>query len=114
MERTEQNKPNEEVREVSEFGKLLKEDDTMKKMDELVAKNNEILAKSAYALANADETCTKEDKLNLAELIENTQKQIEASFVLHHYYVMALYAGYIQKKYNIPDSPESPVHTTYW
>lgn len=120
MEHVEQNKQNEEVREVkekkelTEFGKILKADDTMEKMDALVKNLNESVIGCVYALAKADETCSLDDKLELAERVITSQKEIESALILHHHYVMALYAGYISTKHNIPDNPDSPAHTTYW
>jgi hypothetical protein len=103
MGNTEQNSTNNK-KEIT-FKELLANDDTLKTIDDLIKRTN--LAISAALLEIEEGKC--ENVKESIQLIEDTRKEVAKSFLLKHYYIMALYA-----KYKKDESPESPLSNKYW
>ena len=87
------------------FKELLANDDTIKTLDELVKKIN--LGISAALLEIERGEC--ENIKESIQLIEDSRKEVAASLVLKHHYIMALYA-----KYKKDESLDSPLINAYW
>lgn len=89
------------------FSKSLEGDKVLEAADKLILDANKNLIEGFNALAFGDGS--EEDSKKLIDEIIKTQKEIEKSFMMRHFYIMAKYA-----KFKNDESPESPAHNTYW
>jgi hypothetical protein len=99
----------ENVKKVNEneFHKVLKGDKVLEAADKLILDANKNLIDGFNALAFGDGS--EEENKKLIDAIIKTQKEIEKSFMMRHFYIMAQYA-----KFKKDESPESPAKNTYW
>lgn len=100
-------KKNDQKVKENEFHKTLKGDKVLEVADKLILDANKSLIEGLNALAFGNGS--EEDSKKLIDEIIKTQKEIEKSFMMRHFYIMAQYA-----KFKKDESPESPAHNTYW
>ncbi len=105
MERVEQTKPVDK-KEVT-LADEIKNDDTIKGLNELVRKTNIEISNAIERLAAGD--VSKEEIPTLVRTIFDAREEVALGLIMHHHYIMALYAKRMNDETN-----NSPAKRTYW